>query len=407
MAGPGAASSVRGVGDTGEKTEEATPEKLRKAKEEGQVPKSQDFVAAMGVGAGFGALAASVAYIIGELKDFTARVLESGPSKPEMNTVFDVLSEAIPLILRVILPMAAIVFVIGIFSNVIQTGFFLAFKAITPKLDKINPANGLKNLFKVKKFVDLLKNVIKFTVTGWLAWDIMSDALSDMVLVVAQPIDNAIVFASWVLAEYLIKTVILFLVIGAIDLIWSRKVFAKEMMMSKYDIKQEYKQQEGDPQMKGERRRRAHEALFGGGAQNVKQADAVVVNPAHIAVAIKYDREKTQAPQVVAKGMRVHAERIKELAKEYGVPILRNVPLAQALYKLDVDEEIPEELYEAVAEVLAFVYKLKEQAEARQSAQRAERAQAYQAERAQVMARWAKNQPKLPEPPAPQPPDED
>lgn len=161
------------------------------------------------------------------------------------------------------------------------------------------------------------------------------------------------------------KIIAAFMVIGLADLLYARSL-AKEMMMSKYDVKQEYKQQEGDPHHKGERKRMAHELLFGGGAHNVKNADAVVVNPEHIAVAIKYDKEKGKAPRVVAKGVRIHAEKIKELAKQYGVPILRNVPLAQALNnKLEIDEEVPEELYEAVAEVLAFVYKLKEEQENR------------------------------------------
>ena len=177
-----------------------------------------------------------------------------------------------------------------------------------------------------------------------------------------------------------------FVAIGVADLLWSRKVFFKEQMMSKYDVKQEYKQSEGDPQMKGQRKQLAHELLFSGGAQNVKNADAVVVNPVHIAVAIKYDEEGTKAPKVVAKGTRKHAEKIKELAKHYGVPILRNVPLAQALNKLEIDEEIPEELYEAVAEVLSFVYKIKEEQEARQREQQANAAEHRQARMAQMSA---------------------
>ena len=130
--------------------------------------------------------------------------------------------------------------------------------------------------------------------------------------------------------------------------------------MSKYDVKQEYKQSEGDPHQKAERKALAEELILHGSQQNVANADAVVVNPAHIAVAIKYDKEKGGAPKVVAKGMRKHAEAIKEIARENGVPILRNVPLAQALHKLDLEEEVPEELYEAVAEVLNFVYELRE-----------------------------------------------
>lgn len=353
------------MGDTGEKTEEATPEKLRKAKEEGQVPKSQDFVGALGFGAGFMTLAALFTYVAGELKDFTLASIEAATRKPELSTIARVLEDSIPLMLKTSLPILMLVFVFGIFTNVLQTGFFLAFKAIIPKLDKINPVNGLKGLFKMKKVVELIKNVLKMAIIAWVAWDVMTDALYDMVLVVSLPFADAVDYSGGLIWEFMVKVIAVFIVIGCADLIYARHAFNKEMMMSKYDVKQEYKQQEGDPHSKGERKRLAHELLFSGGAQNVKNADAVVVNPDHIAVAIKYDKEKGKAPRVVAKGMRVHAEKIKELAKQYGVPILRNVPLAQALNKLEIDEEVPEELYEAVAEVLAFVYKLREEQDAR------------------------------------------
>jgi flagellar biosynthesis protein FlhB len=209
-------------------------------------------------------------------------------------------------------------------------------------------------------------------IAGWLAWSIMRDALSDMTLTVMLPLGSSVQFANGLLYEYFMKTLVFFVVIGGADLLWSRHNFNKEMMMSKYDVKQEYKQSEGDPHMKGHRRQLAQELLFSGSMENVKNADAVVVNPAHIAVAIKYDKDKSKAPKVVAKGMRVHAEKIKEIAKHYGIPILRNVPLAQALNKLDIDEEIPEDLYEAVAEVLSFVYKIREEQELRQRKQRGE-----------------------------------
>jgi flagellar biosynthetic protein FlhB len=131
-------------------------------------------------------------------------------------------------------------------------------------------------------------------------------------------------------------------------------------MMSKYDIKQEYKQSEGDPEMKHQRKALAEELIMHGSQENVRHADAVITNPAHIAVAIKYDAEKGGAPTVVAKGQRKNAEKIKDIARQFNVPILRNVPLAQALNRLDLGEEVPEELYEAVAEVLNFVFELKE-----------------------------------------------
>jgi flagellar biosynthetic protein FlhB len=357
----------RRLSDTGEKTEEATPEKLRKAKEEGQVPKSQDFVSAAGFTVGFLTLAALLNYVFSELKDFTLVCLEAAMRDPSLATISELLTtEMVPMVLKVSLPVAGMVFVIGIFSNVVQTGFFMAFKVLVPKLDKINPINGLKGLFKMKKFIELIKNIVKMGVAAWLAWSIMEDAVGDMVVAVRLPLHYAVDYGGSLLWEYLIKTTVLFIVIGTADLIISRKQFHKEQMMSKYDVKQEYKQSEGDPHMKGHRKQLAHELLFGGGMENVKNADAVVVNPEHIAVAIKYDQDSDKAPKVVAKGMRVHAEKIKELAKHYGIPILRNVPLAQALNKLDIDEEIPEDLYEAVAEVLSFVFKIREEQEARQ-----------------------------------------
>ena len=352
-------------GDTGEKTEEATPEKLRKAREEGQVPKSQDFVAAAGFGIGFFALAALFSFVAGNMKDYTLAAIDAATRRPTLPTIGTLFDNAIPLMLKVTLPIAGLVFIMGIFSNVLQTGFFLAFKAVNPKFEKLNPVNGLKGLFKVKKFVELLKNIVKMFVVTWLAWDVMSNALYDMVLVVAQPFEIAIDLGGSILWEFMLKCTALFVIIGCLDLIIARKQFAKEMMMSKYDVKQEYKQMEGDPQMKGQRKQLAQELLFSGSPAAVKNADAVVVNPAHIAVAIKYDKDEGKAPKVVAKGMRRHAEKIKEIAKHYGVPIMRNIPLAQALNKLEVDEEVPEELYEAVAEVLAFVYKIREEQEAK------------------------------------------
>ncbi len=353
------------MGDTGEKTEEASPEKLRKAKEEGQVAKSQDLVAGLGFAATFMGMAALFTSIATQMKDFTLAAIDAAGRDPSMPTIARLIEESIPLMLLVSIPVLAVAFVMGIFSNVLQTGFFLAFKVLIPKIDKINPINGLKGLFKLKKIIELIKNLLKMGIVSYVAYDVMTGAISDIVVVVSHPLEEAVKYGGALIWDFMVKVVAVFVFIGVADLLWTRKQFSKEMMMSKYDVKQEYKQSEGDPHTKGQRKQLAHEIAFGGGPQNVKNADAVVVNPEHIAVAIKYDKDKGKAPKVVAKGMRVHAEKIKELAKQYGIPILRNVPLAQALNKLEIDEEVPEELYEAVAEVLAFVYKLKEEQEAR------------------------------------------
>ena len=160
--------------------------------------------------------------------------------------------------------------------------------------------------------------------------------------------------------DFCIKIAAVFIGIAAFDAFYQRKRYIKDNMMSKYDVKQEYKQSEGDPHMKAQRKQTHQEIASGGGAGAVKNADVVVRNPEHIAVALKYDDEDKGAPRVVAKGERLWAEKILEAAKRYGVPIVRNVPLAQALNKLEIEEEIPEELYEAVAEVLNFVFELSE-----------------------------------------------
>lgn len=149
--------------------------------------------------------------------------------------------------------------------------------------------------------------------------------------------------------------------IAAADYFYQRKRYTKENMMSKYDIKQEYKQSEGDPHQKSERKRVHQEILNSQGQSAVKKADVVVRNPEHIAIALKYDKEKGSAPQIVAKGSRIWAEKIIETARRYGVPVVRNVPLAHALDKLEVGDEIPEELYEAVAEILNFIFSLAEE----------------------------------------------
>ncbi|MBI3179142.1 MAG: EscU/YscU/HrcU family type III secretion system export apparatus switch protein [Deltaproteobacteria bacterium] len=171
-----------------------------------------------------------------------------------------------------------------------------------------------------------------------------------------------------------------FVAIAAFDAFYQRKRYTKDNMMSKYDVKQEYKQSEGDPHHKAERKRFHQEILNSASPAAVKNADVVVRNPEHIAVALKYDKEKEgAAPKVVAKGERMWAEKILESARAYGIPVVRNVPLAQALNKLDVGEEVPEELYEAVAEVLNFVYGLSQEQERKKAAIKGKRAEPAQA----------------------------
>jgi FlhB-like protein len=239
-------------------------------------------------------------------------------------------------------------------------------KPITPDIKKINPVNGIKNLVNKKKLVELVKTTLKFVVIGYLSYIALRDAMRDVVLIVRSELFIGLRVIGSIVWDFCIKIGGVFIVIAAADAFYQKKRYIKENMMSKYDVKQEYKQSEGDPHHKAARKQFHQEILNSAAPANIKNADVVVRNPHQIAVALKYDKEGDSedgkgAPKVIAKGERIWADQILEAAKRYGVPIVRNVPLAQALNKLEIDEEIPEELYEAVAEVLNFVYQLAEE----------------------------------------------
>lgn len=350
-----------GDGGTGEKTEEATPQRLQEARKKGQVSKSQDILAAMGFLVTFVVLALTMSNTLDRLREFLTASIYAGTGGGGVPAVVNLTYDAISFTLITVLPVLGAAAAVAIAANYMQIGFLFTTQPLKPDIKKINPISGLKSMFSKKKVVELLKQLIKFSVVTYVCYGAVKDNVRDIVVSERAPLETSMAFAGQIIWDLAIKVAVVFFVIAAADFLYQRWQFKKDMMMSKYDVKQEYKQSEGDPEMKGQRKALAEELIMHGSQQNVANADAVVTNPAHIAVAIKYDTQKGGAPQVVAKGMRKHAEAIKEIARDSGVPILRNVPLAQALNKLEIGEDIPEELYDAVAEVLNFVYELQEQ----------------------------------------------
>ncbi len=347
-------------GGTGEKTEEPTPQKLKQARDKGQVSKSQDFVQALLFVGVFAVLALTIGQLSDEFMELILGSIEAGTRATSNETVLLVLEDALWFTLKASLPALGAAFVFGVAANYMQVGFLFTMEAIKPDVKKLNPVSGFKQMFSKKKIVESLKQLIKFALVSWVVYDAIAASAADVVRSARMDLMAAVQVGGDIIYDISVRVAALFFVVAAADFFWQRHSFKKDMMMSKYDVKQEYKQSEGDPQQKAERKALAEELIMHGSQQNVANADAVVTNPAHIAVAIKYDKEKGGAPVVVAKGMRKHADKIKDIARDAGVPILRNVPLAQALHKLDIDEEIPEELYEAVAEILNFVYELKQ-----------------------------------------------
>lgn len=350
-----------GDGGSGEKTEEASPQRLKQARDKGQVAKSQDGIHGIMFLSTFMILASTLRGSLTRFQEYIRGVFQAATQgEPSMALVVNTAMDGIGTTLLESAPVLAVAFFVALASNYIQVGFLFTTHPLIPELQKVNPLAGLKNMVSKKKLVELLKQIIKFLIIAWLCYDSIRDHARDLVVLSRMPLFHSITVSGQILYDMTIKVAAVFCMIAVADFFYVRWQFKKDNMMSKYDVKQEYKQSEGDPEMKHQRKALAEELIMHGSQENVRQADAVITNPAHVAVAIKYDSEKGGAPTIVAKGMRKNAEKIKEIARQFNVPILRNVPLAQALHKLDLGEEVPEELYEAVAEVLNFVYELKE-----------------------------------------------
>ena len=354
---------------SGEKTEEPTPERLRKLREDGNVSKSQDVNSAFSFFAVFctvGVWLTSIGQYTTDLVRLAAR-LAAEPNRFGGQKVMGMILESALAMAKCCAPPLAVAFVLGVALNLAQVGFLFSLKPITPDLNKVNPINGFKNLFNTKKVVELLKTVFKFLVISYLSYAALKRSVRDITLIIRSDLFVGMRVIRTVIWDFVSKIGMVFIIIAAFDAFYQKKRYIKDNRMSKHDVKQEYKQSEGDPHHKAERKRLHHEILAGGGGGGVKSADVVVRNPDHIAVALKYDKEKGEAPKVVAKGTRLWAEKILEEARRHDIPIVQNIPLAQALNKLELGDEIPEDLYNAVAEVLTFVYTLSEQQRAKRS----------------------------------------
>jgi flagellar biosynthesis protein FlhB len=249
--------------------------------------------------------------------------------------------------------------IVGAAGNFVQVKALFAPEVIKPKFTKLNPISGFKNIFFTPNtYIELVKNLIKFTVVLWILYLAIRGSLRDIIPTAGMRLDQTAALAGQLMNTMLFRVGVAFILLGAADFMIQKKLYMKKMMMSKEEVKQEYKEQEGDPHVKHMRKHLMHQMMQGSVAQNVPKATAVVANPTHLAVAIRYDEANMQAPRVTAKGQDSMALKIIEIAKEYKVPVVRNIGLAHALIDLEVGHEIPEDLYEAVAEVLNFVYQL-------------------------------------------------
>jgi type III secretion YscU/HrpY family protein len=348
-----------------EKTEEATPKRLRDARKKGQVARSRDLNTIVILIAAFGLIAFTRGYMSSQL-----HTLMQGSigliSQPEIS------NEAIFLDIQrngLAFVKVAAPFLLGITIFALAIGFFqigpiFSAEPMKPQMKRMNIVENVKNMFKITTLIELLKNIAKIGLIFLLAYLVVSDSLREVVLTTAATPDQSVALTTKIVTSFLIKVFIVFIMIAFIDFAVQRWQYRKQMRMSKEEVKREYKQDEGDPLIKSMRRHLHQELAMGDVRQAVKSSDAVITNPTELAIAIKYDQAEMVAPQILAKGQRLFAEAIRNFAEEERVPIIQNPPLAWTLIELEIGDEIPEELYAAVAEILVVVYRLKREQEA-------------------------------------------
>lgn len=344
-----------------EKTEKATPKKKKDERKKGNIAKSREVSNAL-------TLIAAVVVIFGmantsikELKILIVSFLNFDFSIDFNEKIaHSLLSAGISVFMKIFLPIGVIVLCIGIIANVMQTGLLFTSEAIKPKFSKINPFNGLKNMFSKNVAISLIKNTFLLIVLGYIGYSFVKDNYGE-ILRTGDVYFPYLIYSAFALVRRLFNIAILIaVVIGAIDFAYQFYSHNKKMKMSKQEIKDEFKQSEGDPQVKGQIKQKQREMANARMIQNAKEATVVVTNPTHLSIALRYDREIDSAPVVLAKGADVLAMKIREIANENDIPIIENKPLARFIYKqVEVNREVPEEMYSAVAEVLVAVYKIK------------------------------------------------
>lgn len=354
-------------GPGGEKKEVPTAKKLNDARKEGQVAKSKEIITALMLLALFvvikfyiGNLGQQMIECFSEFYDLFGKIISNSEYGMRMVDATGVVSLGLTTVLNMIVPFIALAVVIAILGNALQQKWMVTTKPLQPKLSKISPISGLKRMFNVKQLFEVGKSVAMIAVMSYVIYTTVKDKLGVLYTFYNISLYEALEIVGDIIVDLGIKISAVFLVIGFVDLIYQRHKFKEDMKMTKQEVKDEFKNTEGDPQVKGQIRRRMQQVSRRRMMEALPQADVVITNPTHFAVALKYEANKGQAPVVIAKGADYLAFDIKAKAKEYGIEIVENKPLARILYNnVEIGAQIPPELYQAVAEVLAFVYSLK------------------------------------------------
>lgn len=344
-----------------EKTEKATPKKRRDQRKEGNVLQSKEIVTAASVLGIFTAMRLLAGFTLQNLLSFSELIYEiCGTFEVNAENVMSLSVRMITVIVITVLPICLIAMLLGIIPTVAQTRGLFTMKAAMPKFSRLNPLEGIKKLFSLQSVVGILKGLIEVIIISVVVYDEVQSRLPTILRLMDAGLMQGLGYAALSIYDVVMLICIVLVFVAAADFLFQWWQFEKKLKMSKQEVKEEYKQMEGDPQVKSKIKQRQQQMAQRRMMQDVPGADVVIRNPTHFAVALKYDQDKNRAPQVVAKGADFLARKIVEIAEANDVYCIEDPPLARALYaQVDLGAEIPYELYDAVAEVLTVVYREK------------------------------------------------
>jgi flagellar biosynthetic protein FlhB len=347
----------------GEKTEKPTAKRRSESREKGQVVQSREVSTTLILVVTFITMKSFGSYFMSKFKLLMISpfsYFRNVDSIFRMNNINIYMQNVFETILLLVAPIFVACVITALVSGYLQVGFLFTTKTLSPKLERLNPLQGLKRMFSARAIVELLKSLAKLIVLGYIAYSYIASQSGSITTLYNMSIEQLLIYISGVVFNIVIRMSFALIIIASVDYFFQWRQNEKGLKMSKEEIKQEYKQSEGNPEIKSKIKQKQRQMAMKRMMQDVPKADVVITNPTHYAVALKYDQDKNAAPIVIAKGQDYVAQRIKLIAKENNVEIVENKPLARSLFgSTEVGEAIPSELYQAVAEIIAYVYTLK------------------------------------------------
>ncbi len=358
------------MGDEGgDKSEEPTPHRLREAREKGQVAKSKEITTAVLLLLSYFVFRSTGEFMWGQLAGMTQGIFSQLPvaaNEFSLSFVAYLLITGLKAFTLCLIPIFGITFIAALVTEAFQTGFVMALDPLSPKLERLNPLEGFKKLFSIQGAVETIKSILKIVIVFYIAWIAIKEDLPFVIALMDGSPWDAVILGGSIAYKVAMRVGIFYVMIAILDYFYKKWEYMRGLKMTRQEIKEEYKRLEGDPQIKQRMRDLQRQVAYQRMMSAVPQADVVVTNPTHVAVALRYDQSKMKAPSLLAKGERKNAEKIKQIAEENEIPIVENEPLARSIYRTTkVGQEIPRELYQAMAEVLAYIYKLKKDRESR------------------------------------------